>query len=145
MLAGLLLLSTLAHAEEPSPFTCCDDPVVERVVEAWLDAGDVLREGKPHSRVMQRLAKAAKGRAAAEDREAMKRIAAEADALAALPRARARTRLQPLAQEVVWLALRHEAGSLEVVQATCAGQGSWLQRKGKKVQNPTGQRCGTLR
>ena len=145
MMIPLLLALTSAQADEPSPFTCCDTPVVERVVEAWLDAGEALASGKSHATPMQALAKAAKGQAPAEDGDAMKRIASEAKALAALPTAAARQRVPTLAQEVVWLALRHESGSVGVVQGTCAGQGSWLQRKGKKVRNPTGARCGTLR
>jgi hypothetical protein len=145
MLAGLLLTLTLAHADDASAFTCCDDPVVERVVKAWLDAGEALHDGKPHAAALQRLAKAAEGRAAAEDRDALKVIAREAKALAPLPLASVRVRLQPLAQNVLWLALRHDGGTIEVVQATCAGQGSWLQQDTKKVRNPSGATCGHLR
>jgi len=141
----LALFLPLALADGPSSFSCCDDPVVESVVKAWLDAGEALAAGKPHAAALEALAKAASGSATGADGDAMKRVEAEARELAALPLARAREQVPALAQEVVWLALRHESGSLDIVQATCAGQGSWIQRKGKKVKNPTGSPCGAFR
>ncbi len=145
MLAALFFALSPALADDAAVFTCCDDPVIERVVEAWLDAGEALATGKGHAAALQKLAKAAEGNATADDRDAMKRVASEARALGGQPLASAREGLQPLAQEVVWLALRHESGSLEVVQASCPGQGSWLQRKSKNARNPSGAACGSLR
>lgn len=140
------LLPALAFAEAPAPFTCCDDPVVEKVVGAWVDAVDVLAAGRPPGAALEKLANAAATKGRAEDREALSVVAKEADRLATAPLATVQAELSVLARHVVWLSLRHESGAIEVVQASCPGLGSWIQRVSHdRVINPFGVACGTLR
>ncbi len=141
----LLLLMLAARADDAHPFTCCDDAAVEGLVGAWLDTAEQLAAGKPHADAMARLAAASKSTSRAADRPAFAIVHAEAERLSGLSLAAARADLGPLARHVLWLALHHESGSLKVVQATCPGVGSWLQRDRKSAQNPYGSRCGALR
>jgi len=134
----------MAHAS-PSVFRCCDAPVVERVVDRWFEVGAALAEGRPHASASQALARAAKLPAPEGSEQALQSIAEQADVLASLPTSSAREEVFSLARDVVWLALRHESGALSVVQVTCPGQGSWLQRSATPILNPSGSTCGTAR
>ena len=139
------LLTMVALADDASPFTCCDDAVVERIVVGWLDVSEQLAEGRSHSDGMRALAKLADTKVDADDRAAVEQVKDEAGRLSAMSGSEARAAVGPLARQVLWLALRHESGAVRVVQATCPGVGSWIQRDRKNVVNPFGRSCGSLR
>ena len=140
-----LWVLSIALADTPAPFTCCDDPVVEKVVGAWLDVSDRLSEGKAPSDALSALAKAADTKGRPEDTAVLAVVETEARRLVGADVVTVRAELEVLARHVLWLSLRHESGPLKVIHASCPGLGSWVQRDRGVVINPYGVACGSLR
>jgi hypothetical protein len=76
------------------------------------------------------------------ERPVAEELAAAADELVGADAERLRADLGEVSRRVVWLALRAEGGTRQVVQVRCAGLGVWLQADTRTVQNPWGARCG---
>lgn len=148
---GSLLLWTLlglAQAGKAHDYDCCSSAPVDAVVSAWLDVHEALAKPTPSDasvrKALSGLAQAADTKLPSAEQPVVDRIEelAKRSSGRSAAELRASDDLGILAGQVVWLSLRYEGGSGSVVQARCAGLGTWLQRDAKTVQNPWGRRCG---
>ena len=56
-----------------------------------------------------------------------------------------REAFDPISRHVIFLALRHQGGSVQVTEAFCPQVGPWLQRDTSKIVGPYGENCGRWR
>ncbi len=136
---------------ERHPITCCDTRTVSRVVEEYLDLQDALHHETSLQPAAETYALRGVLKAAAKDaglpaaeREIIGELVDSLDAIKDGDLDQVRGGFPTISRHVVFLALAHQGGRMELAEAWC-DEGPWLQR-GEELASPwVDKDCGRWR
>jgi hypothetical protein len=135
-----------ASETKPTAFLCCDSPSMQRVLDKYLNLQEALAGKGAHqtSSYAHAMLNALRGASTGSggERDLVADMTGLLDRVKNGDAKAVRSIFDDLSRSMIALALRHEGGSIEVAEASCAA-GPWLQRDTRSVQSPWGRRCGT--
>ena len=128
-----------SNAQAQTHLACCDNAAVSGVVKRMLKLHQALVSENNAASQLHAMAREVRDDASLPqaDRDALVAIQAAAERWKDKPANEIRDRAFPeLSRWTVFLALRHEGGTLVVTEATCPAHGSWLQASSSEIQSP---------
>ena len=138
-----------ALAQDPTPFTCCDDPGVEKTVKEYLRLQDAVRRGDRETSMAYLMATSSEALTRSRNLpSAHKRTAADLAKLLNKVKDKSsliHAHIADISQAITYLALNHAGGGkTTLLLGKCANTTSWVQTPGA-LTSPfaAGKNCTT--